>query len=60
MHATSEHERHVGLLEGSGRLGDRQIRVWLKIFRQPGLQVQQRALLDQFIGLHERELAEYL
>jgi len=60
VHATSEHERHVGLLEGSGRLGDRQIRVWLKIFRQPRLQVQQRALLDQFIGLHERELAEYL
>jgi hypothetical protein len=60
VHATSEHDRHVGLLEGSGRLGDRRIPVWLKIFRQPNLQVQQRALLDQFIGSHERELAEHL
>jgi lipopolysaccharide biosynthesis glycosyltransferase len=60
VHATSEHERHVGLLEGSGRLGDKRIPVWLKIFRQPSLQTQQRALLDQFIGSHERELAEHL
>jgi hypothetical protein len=60
VHATSEYERHVGLLEGSGRLGDRRIPVWLKIFRQPSLQAQQRALLDQFIGSHEAELAEHL
>lgn len=60
VHATSENERHVGLLEGSGRLGDRRIPVWLKIFRQPSLQAQQRAHLDQFIGSHEGELAEHL
>jgi hypothetical protein len=60
VHATSDSERHVGLLEGSGRLGGRQIPVWLKIFRQPNLQAQQRALLDQFIGSHEAELAKHL
>jgi hypothetical protein len=60
VHATSDNERHVGLLEGSGRLGGRQIPVWLKIFRQPNLQAQQRALLDQFIGSHEAELAKHL
>jgi hypothetical protein len=60
VHATSEYERHVSLLEGSGRLGGRRIPVWLKIFCQSGLQVQQRALLDQFFGSHERELADHL
>lgn len=60
VHATSEYERHVSLVEGRGRLGDKRIPVWLKIFRQPSLQAQQRALLDQFIGSHEAELAEHL
>jgi len=60
VHATSDNERHVGLLEGSGRLGGRRLPVWLKIFCQPSLQAHQRALLDQFIGSHEAELAERL
>jgi len=60
VHATSEDERDVRLLEGSKRLADRQIPVWLKVFCQPRLQAQQLALLDQFIKLHEAELVKHL
>jgi len=56
VHATSSDERLVRILEGSGKLGDRRIPVWLKLFCHPRLQAQQFALLDQFIKLHEAEL----
>jgi len=38
VHATSPDERDVRILEGSGKLGDRRIPVWLKVFCQPRLQ----------------------
>jgi hypothetical protein len=60
VHATSPFERHVRVLEGSGRLGNRRIPVWLKVFSHPSLQGQQRALLDQFIESHEAALVEHL